>query len=317
MPAEARSLIETRPMRRTSLIVELIRGIVVGHRHLAFFEVAQDLEEGADIVGWLGLLRFRRRSAAQLTQMLQVDRRPGAGDFAQDLFIFQQAGAQALQAVEAGILGGRFAAQHGQAGADRGVVLVAQQFAEVLDLAAAGTVRRDALAVTDGAQDVLRQIDALELADGQLNQFGAQVAQLVHGLLLLGFGGAAGMFGEIFFLHGARTGEAIVGCSDSDFPVLTPFPCPIPLRFPIPMPTCSNWPRMCSATLRSRARRPARSMCRKASGSPSRCAAMRSRPSSSTATRAWASRSTPVSAKAMRAPPIFRRRPCGIRSKRR
>ncbi len=45
---------------------------------------------------------------------------------------------------------------------------------------------------------------------GVSKQFGTQVAQFVHRLLLLGFRGAAGVFGEIFVLHGNQS-EAVNG----------------------------------------------------------------------------------------------------------
>ncbi len=138
--------------------------------------------------------------------MLQIDAGPLGGDFGKDSLVFQQADTEALQAMQACRFGGRFAAQHGQAGADRFVVHAAHQLAEVLDLPAAGAVGGDLLALAYRIENVFRQLEAFQLADGQFDQFGTEVAQLVHRLLLLGFRGAAGVFGEIFVLHGNQSG---------------------------------------------------------------------------------------------------------------
>ncbi|MPN38067.1 hypothetical protein SDC9_185590 [bioreactor metagenome] len=133
--------------------------------------------------------------------MLQVDGRPQGGDFGEDGLVLQQADTEALQAMQARRFGGGLAAQHGQSGADRLIVDAAHQFAEIGHLPAAGAVGGDFLAFANSIENSLGDVDALQLADRQLDQFGTQVAQFVHRLLLLGFRGAASIFGEIFVLH--------------------------------------------------------------------------------------------------------------------
>lgn len=168
----------------------------------AELQVLEDLEEGPEILRRLVVFLFLEGVAAELAQVLQIGLRVGAGDLAQDLFVFEQAHAQALKAMELGILGSRFAAQHGQSCANRGVVLAAQQLSKVLNLAAASTVSGDFLALANGCQNVFGQVDPLELAQGEFYQLDAEVAQLVHGLFLLGFRGAFVRIDEIVVLHG-------------------------------------------------------------------------------------------------------------------
>ncbi|MPN53131.1 hypothetical protein SDC9_200795 [bioreactor metagenome] len=135
--------------------------------------------------------------------MLEVGAGPLVGDLGQRRFLFQQARAEAFQTVQARRFRRRFAAQQRQAGADRFLVHAAHQFADVLHLAAAGAVGGDLLAIADRGQQGFRQIDALQLADRQLDQLGAEVAQRVHRLLLLGLRGANEVFGVGIVLHGS------------------------------------------------------------------------------------------------------------------
>ena len=124
-------------------------------------------------------------------------------------------------AVQARGLGGRFAADQRQPGADRLVVGAAHQLAEILQLPLVSAVRRDLLAFAHRFVDVFGQVDALQLADGKLDQFGAEVLQFVHGLLLLGLGRAGAAVGEVFVVHGKnrRHGAAMIAAFTPGRPV--------------------------------------------------------------------------------------------------
>ena len=160
---------------------------------------------------------------------------PLGGNLGEHRFVFEQAYAEAFQAVQAGGFGGRFAAQ--QRPGRRGLVRHRRCASACRDTGSAGGgTGGDPFWLSRTASKMFSgRLMRFGWPDGQFDQFGAEVAQLVHDLLLLGFSMGRPVSSVKSSSRMWNAGGRLLAnggcCPDSDFPALTPLPCPKPPPF--------------------------------------------------------------------------------------